>query len=494
MDERIKALEECFGFIENVVEKHNVINFFFSNIDIPLKEIKSIKDNRHERLLETCWMNMLIDLNKKYNNFYIIDLKLLIENNGRKIFYSEKLWYLGGMKYSLEAVTIFSDEIERIIKSVKGKKKKCLILDLDNTLWGGIIGEDGIENIELSEFKEGARYKDFQKRLKEIKEIGVILAIVSKNNHEDAIDVFKNHKHMVLQESDFVSLKINWKHKIQNIRELSEELNIGLDSFVFIDDNPFERESVINQLPEVFVPEFPKDTAKLEQFVINLYNDHFLTLLSTNEDKKKTQMYRQNVKRVSALKSTDSLDDFLKTLKTEIEISKIKNDDITRVAQLTQKTNQFNLTTRRYTEKDIKAFMESDNHDIFVISVKDKFGDNGTVSVIILNKNDETTLEIDTFLMSCRVMERKIEDQVLGVIENRSLADGYRYINAYYIPTEKNRPVETLFERLGYTLMDKDDKGYKKYRLALSQKPERCAFAETIEKIITKEYHGNNKK
>lgn len=482
LNEKINVLKECNNIIENSVKKHDDIIFFFSNIDIPLKEIKSLKKERDERLLENHWANLLFQINQKFSNFYIFDLKLLVEIHGRKNIYSEKLWYLGGMKYSMEAVTFFTNEINKLLNSINGKNKKCLILDLDNTLWGGVIGEDGIDGIELAEFKEGARFKDFQKRIKELKELGIILAIVSKNNYEDAIEVLENHKHMILKKSDFVALKINWNHKVQNIKELVKELNLGSDSFIFIDDNPFERESVASALPNIVVPEFPKDTSLLENWIIQLYKDYFLSLKTTQEDKQKTKMYKQNIDRKTALQSVASLDDFLKTLKTKIKISKISPEDVSRVSQLTQKTNQFNLTSRRYTEKKIKKFMDSNLYDIYVASVIDKFGDNGMVSVIILNKIDAKTYEIDTFLMSCRIMERKIEEQILDYIEERLISDGCVYLKSSFIPTQKNKPTETFFERMKYSLMETKNDGSKKYQLELKNKRTRNIFAEIIER------------
>lgn len=481
-DSKTSALNDAISIIEHGVASRPDTSFFISNLDLPQKEIKSVKEIRNERRMEFFWLDMLEQLNQKYANFYIFDLKHIIETHGRKKMYSSKLWYLGSMKFSMDAILTLTSEVERLLNAVAGKKKKCLILDLDNTLWGGVIGEDGINNIELSEFKEGARYKDFQKRISELKDLGVILAVVSKNNYDDALEVFENHHHMVLNESDFVALKINWDHKFQNINELAEELNLGLDSFVFIDDNQFERESVSEALPDVLVPDFPKDTSMLEDLMIQLHKDHFLFLKSTTEDKQKTQMYKQNLNRKTALKSKASLDDFLKTLNTQIAIWKITQDDITRVSQLTQKTNQFNLTTKRYTEKDIQKLKNSKEHEIYVVSVEDKYGDNGIVSVVILNKQNDHHAEIDTFLMSCRVMERKIEDQILDFVEQELFKQGFSQLSATYIPTMKNKPVELFYDRMSYVLFDTKADGGKEYHLELKNKPDRVTFAKVIER------------
>ncbi|SHJ67044.1 HAD-IIIC family phosphatase [Paramaledivibacter caminithermalis] len=477
-----KEIDTNIGYIENYIKNNIKTHVFVNNLDLSINKVQSIKDIRVERIIQSYWYEKLWDLNNKYGNFYIFDIKTLIESIGRNEFYSKKLWYLGGIKFSSKGDKLIKKEIDRCVGAFKGQRKKCLILDLDNTLWGGIIGEDGMDRIILSEHKEGARYKDFQKRLKEIKNTGVILAVVSKNNYDDALEVFKNHKHMILNEEDFVLMKINWKSKAENIREIAEELNIGLDSLVFIDDNPVERESIKSQIPEVVVPEFPDDTAELEKFIIDIYNDYFLSIKATEEDKKKTNMYKQNFNREKEMKSTASFEEFLKNLNTKIKIWKAKEDDIERAAQLTQKTNQFNLTTKRYLESDIDRFISSDKYDVYIASIEDKFGDNGKVSLIIIEKNDDKTVKIDTFLMSCRVMGRFIEEQIIDFIEDKYKRKGYEKIISYYYPTRKNKPVETLFEDLGYILVDKDKYGNKSYELLLDKiNNERKKYGELME-------------
>jgi FkbH-like protein len=478
-DEKIAQLETYGNFVEIAVKNNPTVMFFVSTIDCPHKEILGMKEVREERRIENTWYEILAKQNQ-YDNFYIFDLKRLIEECGRSTFYSAKLWYLSSMKYSMKALTALQGEIERFVNVYEGKRKKCLILDLDNTLWGGVVGEDGIEGIELSEFKEGARFKELQKRIKEMKDQGIVLAAASRNNWHDVQEVFRKHPHMILQEEDFVSLKINWEPKYQNIREIAEELNIGLDSFVFIDDSPVERESIRHQLPEVVVPDFPNDTCGLESFIREIYRDYFLTLKCTREDRKKTEMYRQNVKKVRAMKSAVSFEDFLHSLNTKISIWDVKAEDVQRVSQLTQKTNQFNLTTRRYTEKDIYGFMESPLHDIYVAAVEDKFGDSGKVVVVIVKKVDDQLAELDTFLMSCRVMGKYIEDQIIDYVENQLYSVGFREFCTYYYPTQKNKPAAHFFDKLGYTFIDTDAENRKQYSLELEKKPERKSYAQLI--------------
>jgi len=466
-DEVLAELSGYISFFEQAAVSHPDIVYFISSLDLPLRKLQSIDVIREERLIEGYWYKELSALSSGYRNIYIFDLKAMAEVTGQEAFYSSKLWYLGGMKYSLKAEKLLEKSMLRDINALEGIKKKCIVLDLDNTLWGGIVGEAGKEGIELSDFKEGARYKDFQRRLKEIKELGVILAIVSKNNYEDAIEVIKTHRDMILREDDFVSMKINWNPKSQSIREIAAELNIGLNSIIFIDDNPIERESIISEIPEVIVPEFPADTSELNSFITEIYFEYFLSLKTTDEDLKKTRLYSQNIKRESLMKASATYEAFLQSLETKIWIRKACSIDIPRISQLTQKTNQFNLTTRRYTETDIEAFIASESSEVYTASVEDKFGDNGKIGVIIIKKEDSKVAEMDTFLMSCRVMGRYIEDQFIGFIEDELTAAGFEVLKARYIPSAKNKPVEHLFERLGYQIEKDDNTGSKIYRLNL---------------------------
>lgn len=484
LEESINQIDKYFTYIEMAINKNNNINFLISNIDIPNKRLLAAKELHFNRNLEFLWYEKILSLNEKYNNCILFDLKNIVEESGRKVFYSPKMWYLASIKYSLKGQNLIQQQIERFLVAQSGNRKKCLILDLDNTLWGGIVGEDGINGISLSEFKEGARYKDFQKRIKDIKDTGIILAIISKNNQSDAIEVINNHPSMILRMNDFVTAKINWKNKAENIKELSRELNIGIDSMVFIDDNPVERENIKNYFGDIIVPHFPQDTSELESFITDIYFDNFFTLKVLNEDKEKTNMYRANIKREATKFKSVSLDDFYKSLNTKIYIKIADKDDISRAFQLNQKTNQFNVTTKRYTEKDIEKFINSPNYDVYIAAVEDKFGDNGNSILIIIDKQENSKAKIDTFLLSCRVMGRNIEYSIQQFIEDKLLREGYKLIEAEYIPTSKNKPVENLFEQLGYSLLNIDENGVKQYifRIDRDKIKNNNMFAEVIEK------------
>jgi len=481
IEEKTKELKSIIESIVNVIKRQkNTKKIFISNLHYKSSEIKSLKSQNENKRLEYIWFSELDKLINEQENVYVFPLNEMIQELGSKEFYSDKLWYLGGSKYSIKAQNIISDKIELFLNSLNKKRKKCLVLDLDNTLWGGIIGEDGFDGIELSEFKEGARYKDFQKRIKELKEMGILLAICSKNNYDDAMEVIKKHEHMVLREEDFVCTKINWEPKTKNIKEIASELNIGIDSLVFIDDNPVEREVVRENILEVSVPEFPKDTAKLEVFAHDIYKRYFFTLDNTIEDKNKTKMYKDNVLRNTEKAASIDLESFYKGLNTEIFIREVLPEDIKRAAELTQKTNQFNLTTKRYTEKEISGFASSNNVKIYIASVSDKYGDNGKVSLVIVLIDDENAV-FDSFIMSCRVMGRYIEDQIIDYIENDLKENGVKIIKAMYKPTKKNKPVLNFYDRLGYKIINESN-GEKEYQLDLSKKSMRKVYGELIKK------------
>ena len=448
-----ETLDEALFVILGFASSHKDIPIFVSSLDIPQKKIRPYISSRLEHKADSYWLNM-----REENGIPVLDIKELASNIGRDKFYSSRMWYLGSIPYSMTGEKAIAEEISNAVNALKGRRAKCIVLDLDNTLWGGVIGEDGIGGIELSTTKEGSRYRDFQKRIRDIKEEGTILAVVSKNNMEDAMDGINNHPDMILREKDFVAIKANWEPKPVNIEELAKELNIGLDSFVFIDDNPIEREAVKTALPQVIVPEFPKDTANLEKFAIEIGKKYFPTLKLTKEDTQKTEQYRIEHKRSELKKEAPSLEEYLKSLEMKFTIREITEEDIPRAAQLTQKTNQFNLTTRRYTESDIRRIKEDSNHKIWIGELEDKFGSYGKVILAIMRlEPKEQKAVIDTFLMSCRVMGRNVETEFLKHIENSLKAENIKEIIGEYIETPKNKVVKDFWEKQGYGLAASDN-------------------------------------
>lgn len=443
--DELKTWQEAINNLVSNASKPVIV----SSIDVKPSKVRTLSELSWTYEIQNLWGSFLISLTDNNSNSYVIDLAELVSDIGRNNFYSYKMLYLSSMPYSKTGIQAICEEITSVLANIFDSKKKIIVLDLDNTLWGGVIGEDGVDGIQLSNHKEGQRYYDFQKQLKRMKERGVLLAIASKNNLEDVNPVFKQSD-MILKESDFVSKKISWEDKSQSIKEIEEDLNITEGGFVFIDDNPVERNIVKGECKEVVVPEFPEDTTTLSAFAEDLYKRYFRLPRLLNEDKKKTEMYFSSSKRSEAKKVCSNLDDYIKSLEISLDIHEMKEDEIARVAQLCGKTNQFNLTTKRYTESDIKTMFEASDYGIFVTYVSDKYGNDGLTSVLILKKESEQ-ISIDTFLMSCRVMGRKIENAIINEVLNKY--NSYKSINASYIPTIKNKPVEKLYDQLGFSFI-----------------------------------------
>ena len=461
IDEARTIIAGYFEPIKLFVQHHPEIPTFVSSLDIPQNKISPLVSSRIEYKVESYWRSELEE-----ERIPIIELAEIARNIGRSKFYSPRMWYLGSIPFSMAGGKAIAQEIGRAFNALKGIRKKCLVLDLDNTLWGGVIGEDGVNGIELSALKEGARFRDFQKGIKDLKNEGVILAIVSKNNKEDVHDAIRKHPDMILRESDFVAILANWDPKPLNIEKLAVELNIGLDSFVFIDDNPVERETVKILLPDVTVPEFPKDTSTLWQFISDISTKYFPLLKLTGEDIKKTDQYRTEYKRAELKKTSSSLEDYLESLNMKLTVREIKEDDIARSAQLTQKTNQFNLTARRYTEGDIRRMSDSKEYKIWIGELEDRFGSYGKVILAIAKLEGSGTANIDTFLMSCRVMGRNVEKNFLDFVESSLAAEGISKIIGKYIDTQKNTVVKDFWTKMGYT----------------------CIYDNDVEKFYNKEY------
>ena len=342
-----------------------------------------------------------------------------------------------------------AEEIVHLSEVAARTPKKVLLLDLDNTLWGGLAGENDHTPIKLSEDHEGLAYKNLQRVIAQMQSQGVILGIVSKNNEEDAMELIKNHPHMVLRLEAFAAKRINWQPKPENIREIAKELNLGLDSFVFWDDNPAERQLVKAVLPQVMVPDFPEKPEELAKAMAGVYRRYFEKETVTAEDLEKTKQYAQNAMRKDLEARAVDFESYLKQLDMEL-ICEDPLKNLERLVQLINKTNQFNLTTRRYDRQTLQGFLEDGRHRVFLYRVKDCFGDNGIVSAVIIRLPENFAPIIDTFVMSCRVMGRNLEYDILADVEEQLYKEGYKSLIGEYLPTKKNKPVENLYETLGY--------------------------------------------
>lgn len=428
--------------------RNNDSPLFVSTLDIPPLQNRALSEFSPEALAMNLWR---MELEKE--KIPLLELDALAAHMGRRNFYSPSAWYSGRVPWSMEGQRAIGEEILRLWNVTHSPRKKVLLLDLDNTLWGGVIGEDGASGIKLGQSGLGAAYRDFQKRLKELRERGTLLAIVSKNNHEDVMEVLNNHPDMILRADDFAIIKANWLPKAENIIEIANELNLGADSFVFVDDNPVEREAVKIALPEIAVPDFPAHPALLPEFGRSIGKKYFTALSISEEDLFKTRAYQAESRRKNEAKNFINLADFLKSLDMRLTVREVQKGDIPRAAQLAQKTNQFNLTTRRYTEKDIGQMLTDSIWKLFKASLEDKYGDFGVIALCFA-KIDNKKANLDTFLMSCRAMGRGVEEAFLASIENHLRGMGVKEIYGQYIPTRKNKPVENFFPEHGYRLLE----------------------------------------
>lgn len=339
-----------------------------------------------------------------------------------------------------------SQSIVELINVFQGKFKKCIILDLDNTLWGGIIGDDGLENIEIGTLGIGKAFTRFQKWLKELKNRGIILAVCSKNEENIAKMPFLQHPEMVLKSEDIAVFVANWNSKADNINQIQQILNIGFDSMVFLDDNPAEREIVRTHLPLVSVPELPEDPSNYLPFLIS--ENLFETVSYSDNDLERTKQYQEEAKRVELSKSITNMDDYLQSLEMTAKIGPFKELDIERIAQLTQRSNQFNLRTIRYTNIEIESIMANPKFLTVSVEVADKFGNYGLIGVVIIEMI-ETNAIIDTWIMSCRVLKRTVEHTVMNYVVEHLSNLNIQTLNGQYIPTEKNKLVLNLLRDLG---------------------------------------------
>jgi len=385
-------------------------------------------------------------------NTFLIDLDALQTALGRSTFADPKLYYVAKMPISLAALPAAAKLVVDVVRSLQGAVKKCLVLDLDNTLWGGVIGDDGLSGIQIGELGTGHAFSDFQKWLKELKNRGILLTVCSKNNEDTAKEPFEKHPEMVLQLEDFSMFVANWEDKARNIRTIQQALNIGMDSMVFLDDNPFERELVRTMIPEITVPELPEDPALYLQYLRGL--DLFETASYSREDAGRTEQYREKAQRAAFEAAFQSYDDYLEALQMRASAAAFDPFHYPRIAQLTQRSNQFNLRTVRYTEAEIEALAQDDSRIGLYFTLKDKFGDHGLISVVVLEKQPEDTLFISEWLMSCRVLKRGMEEFIVDKILSVAAQQGFRRVVGEYIPTPKNAMVKDLYEQLGFARLE----------------------------------------
>lgn len=448
-----ELIDRWFAGLESAVREEGV--FYLSDAYLWCAELDAVYEAGRKQALEQLWQERLEAFAGDHGNVRIFPYRRMIERLGEENAFSWKMWYMGKILLSSEAQKRLCGLILEKTVLESRTPKKVLALDLDNTLWGGLAGEADHTPIGLSEEHGGLAYKNLQRVILQMQRQGVLLTIVSKNNEEDAEKILRGHPHMVLRPECFAAKRINWEPKHENLKRIAEELNLGLDSFVFWDDNPAERELVSSLLPQVTVPDFPEKPEELAEAMTAIYRKYFARAFVTKEDMEKTSQYAANAVRSRMRESAGSFEDYLRQLQIVLRREN-PMEHTERLLQLLNKTNQFNLTTRRYTQAELMKLLTEGSCEAHLYRVEDCFGDNGIAAAVIVDISGEIPL-IRDFVMSCRVMGRNIEYAIVEDIESDMVKRGFAGLRGEYIPTAKNKPVEELYTRLGYAPASPED-------------------------------------
>ena len=401
---------------------------------------------------------------QEHENFYICDINYLSADFGLSKWSDPFYWHMYKYAVNVDAIPYLAFNVSNIIKSIFGKNKKGLVLDLDNTLWGGIIGDDGVDNIVLGpEESEGQVYSEFQRYVKEQQNIGIILNIDSKNEEENALAGL-SHPDSELSKDDFIVIKANWEPKDKNFREIASQVNLAPESLLFIDDNPAERTIVREQVPGVVAPEL----GEVHQYIQNIDRGGYFEVTSlTADDKKRNEMYKENAKRAELQAAYSDYSEYLKSLEMQATIAPFESVYMARIAQLTNKSNQFNLTTRRYTQAEIEEIAIDESYITLYGKLQDKFGDNGVVSVIIGNIKDHVCY-VDLWIMSCRVLKRDMEFAMMDRLVEKCISLNIDEIRGYYYPTAKNKMVKEFYGIQGFEKMSEDEAGNSEWSFKIT--------------------------
>ena len=459
--------ENKTGFLENSLQKITSIwntllgkkdfKIIQSSFVIPVETIFGNFDSKVPTSLYSVVNSInsqLFQKSQEYKNVFINDLDKIASYHGRKNWFNDTLWFHSKTPCALEFLPYIAQNILDIYLSFAGSTIKCVVLDLDNTLWGGVIGDDGLDGIALGHLGEGEAFYEFQEYILELKHRGIILAVCSKNDFENAVKPFREHPEMVLKEKDIAVFIANWNNKADNIKLIKESLNIGFDAIAFFDDNPYERNLVREFLPDVIIPELPEDSAEYVKHISEL--NLFETAFFTEEDKNRAEMYRVEFQRKELEKSFTDISAYLQSLEMKITLEKFDSFHIPRIAQLLQRSNQFNLTTKRYSEAECETFGNTKEYLPLYIKLRDKYGDYGLISVVVL-KFDMDTIYIDSWLMSCRVLARGVEQYAMNYIFEYAKSNDYKTVVGEYIPTSKNNMVKDFYEKFEFTKVEENE-------------------------------------
>ena len=408
----------------------------------------------------------LMRLCERQENLYLLDVNALVMGRGSAEARDWAMYVNSDMHFSMDFYVDLAKEAVGIVNTVGGRFYKCIILDLDNTLWGGVIGDDGLANIEIGTLGIGKAFSLLQKWLKQLQQRGIILAVCSKNNEDTAKEPFASHEEMVLRLDDISVFIANWNNKADNIRLIQEILNIGFDSMVFLDDNPAEREIVRVNIPEICVPELPEDPALYFDYLVGL--NLFETTAVSDNDAIRTKQYQEEAERKKLEFTVTNMDEYLESLQMKGSVEPFAEDDFSRISQLSLRSNQFNLRTVRYSVPEIREIAGRPDYRGFAVKLQDKFGDYGLISILVIRIVDADTAFLETWLMSCRVLKRGVEEYVLNALVAAAKAAGCRRLLGEYLPTPKNKLVEKHYDNLGF-----EKGGDGRYVLDLEQFAER---------------------
>jgi FkbH-like protein len=425
---------------------------FLNTAELLFGSYESLVMGAPSRLIQR--LNELLVDAAREEEVVLLDIARASQRDGLDSWFDVTRWLQAKMEISPAAVPHYGELLARVLAAQRGLSKKCLILDLDNTLWGGVIGDDGIDGIVLGEGSaSGEAHLALQRYAKQLTERGIVLAVCSKNDAAIAESAFINHPEMLLKRNDIACFVANWEPKEGNIRHIARQLNLGLDSMVFVDDNPVERAAIRQALPMVAVPELPDDPALYVQCIAA--NSYFEAIAFTTEDRQRGEQYAANASREAVLQSSGNLQDFLAGLQMTADYGRVRDVDLSRVGQLINKTNQFNLTTKRYSPEEVAALCKDPSGVALQFRLIDRFGDNGLVSAMILTRDpaQSDALEIDTWVMSCRVFGRELEFEAMNIAVELARQLRVTSLRANYIPTSKNAVVENLYSTLGFSLV-----------------------------------------
>lgn len=457
-------VEQSLSFAQKFQQNYNAITML-NTLVTPIDSYQSDADLTYSQTIRNGILHYNTKLVKEVENSsnFIFDIAQLAANIGIWRWGNPNYWHLAKMPFDPSCITVFSERFSSLIAAYNGKSRRVLVLDCDNTLWGGVIGDDGIAGLKIGQGSAtGEAFLDIQRTALALRSKGIVLAISSKNTEDVAITVFREHPDMLLREKDITIFRINWTDKASNIADIAKTLDLGLQSFVFLDDNPAERERVRQALPEVAVPEVGDNPADYPAYLIQA--GYFNTTFFSDEDQRRADMYSANTKRAETFQTLGNMDAYLESLEMKISLKPFDAVGRTRIAQLITKSNQFNLTTFRLSAAEVEEAEKNPYIHDLQIRLIDKFGDNGMISVVMAEKQNKNW-DIKLWLMSCRVLSRRVEEYVIYKLVTAAKKENVETLTGYFIPSDRNSIVAEHYKKLGFTLLQKLDDGSETWQL-----------------------------